>query len=88
MRKYKVGDVIKFKDLSGVTEGFTRRYAGISPSELRIISGTVAVICEIEDVHLFRVEGCKYLFYEMDIESSSSITPEQKNHILQLIREI
>lgn len=85
MRKYKVGDVIKFKDLSDVTEGFTFEHRNIPLNILKTISRTVNTIEELMFEKSFKVVGCGFIFNEEDLES---ITPQQKQHILQLIREI
>ena len=97
MRKYKVGDVIKFKDLSDINVGDF----GIPQHILETISNqSNQIITEVDyawkdtDLICFQID-CSILgidtgwwFRISYIDESSLMTPQQKQHILQLIREI
>jgi len=97
MRKYKVGDVIKFNDLSNVGVGDF----GILQHILETVSNqSNQIITEVDynwtdtDLICFQID-CSILgidtgwwFRFSYIDESSLMTPQQKQHILQLIREI
>ena len=89
MRKYKVGDVIKFKDLSDVKpDDFA-----LTPRVLQYVSNLQnQTIKEINSsIFSFRIDNREvdYWWFNLSyIDDITPITPQQKQHILQLIREI
>lgn len=89
MRKYKVGDVISFKDLSNVPEG-----------DFNLPQNILAYVSNLKNQVITYVKYGGYKSFSIKLPSNEfwefrfsyidelTITPEQKKHILQLIREI